>query len=371
MQINPFKLERYFAEYEFKVRYLLSSSDCESIPMKDLIAMADAKMRSAWDALTLGYTESAGHPLLRSEVARLYENIGADGILIAVPEEAILIAMHALLSAGDHVIVTHPSYQSLYEIARSIGCEITPWSLKPENGEWLLDLQFLADHITPRTRLLVINFPHNPTGYLPSRKDYDAIFDIARQHNLYVFSDEMYRLLEYSSTHRLPSACDIYERAITVSGLSKNLGLPGLRVGWLGTQNLSIMPGFMKIKDYTTICSCAPGEILAIIALRTKEALIARNLEIVRANLSEADNFFDRFSHLFDWLRPQAGSVAFPELISEMPVDQFCRDLLEREGVMVVAGSLFEFPGNHFRLGLGRRSFPDALNHVEAYVQSL
>jgi aspartate/methionine/tyrosine aminotransferase len=371
MRMNPFKLERYFAQYEFNVRYLLSPSDCESMPMRDLLSLADAEMRSAWDTLALGYTESAGHPLLRAEVARLYDRIEKDEVLIAVPEEAILITMQALLSPGDHVLVTYPGYQSLYEIAQSLGCDITHWTLAASEGRWRLDLQFLADHITPRTKLLVINFPHNPTGYSPSRKDFDSILDFARRHNLHVLSDEMYRLLEYGADAQLPAACDVYERAISLSGLSKSLGLPGLRIGWLATHDRSAISSFAKIKDYTTICSSAPGEILAIIALRAKEALIARNRGIVLDNLATADRFFDRFSHLFQWLRPLAGSVAFPSLTSKIPINQFCRDLLEREGVMVVPGSLFEFPGNHFRVGLGRNNFPEVLKQVEKYLESL
>ena len=371
MKIDSFKLERYFAAYEFKVRYLFSPSDCESVAMKHLLSLADPEMRSKWDALALGYTDSAGHPMLRAEVAHLYNHIHSDCILVAAPEEAILIAMHALLSPGDHVIVTFPGYQSLYEIARSLGCNVTPWTLSASTDGWRLDLQFLADHITSRTRMLVINFPHNPTGYLPSRENFDAIMDIARRHNVYVLSDEMYRLLEYDSELRLPSACDIYEHAITLSGLSKNLGLPGLRIGWLATRDSSIVPEFMKIKDYTTICSSAPSEILAIIALRAREFLLARNLGIVRENLAAADRFFERFAHMFRWLRPRAGSVAFPEIISGIRVDRFCRELLDREGVMVVPGSIFEFAGDHFRVGLGRKSFTDVLERVEAYVSRL
>ena len=371
MPIHPFKLERYFAEYEFTARHLLSPSDCETMPMRDLVSQADAEMRAAWDTLALGYTESAGNPLLRSEVAHLYDRIEMDEVLVAAPEEAILITMHALLSPGDHVIVTYPGYQSLYEIARSLGCEITHWTLAPSEDRWRLDLQFLADHITPRTKLLVINFPHNPTGHSLTQEEFDAILDLARRHNLYVLSDEMYRLLEYNRASRLPSACDAYERAVSLSGLSKSFGLPGLRIGWLATRDRSAMSAFAKIKDYTTICSSAPSEILAIIALRARESIVARNLGIVLENLAVADRFFERFSHLFRWLRPLAGPVAFPSLVLEIPIDQFCRNLLTREGVMVVPGSLFEFAGNHFRVGLGRKNFPEALERVAIYVESL
>lgn len=370
MQINAFKLERYFAEYEFAVRYLLSASDCEALTLKEVLALADPEMRTSWDGLGLGYTESLGHPLLRAEVARLYERVPAEGILIAVPEEAIFIAMNVLLAPGDHVIVTYPAYQSLYELARALGCEVTPWTFAASGSSWQLDLEFLERSITPRTRLLVVNFPHNPTGYLPERAQFEAILDVARQHGLYVFSDEMYRLLEYNAAWRLPPACDLYEKAVSLSGLSKTFALPGLRVGWLATRDRDLYSRCATFKDYTTICGSAPGEILAIVALRAKEAIIARNLGIIRDNLMAANYFFGSYPSLFEWIPPQAGSIAFPGLAPHVPADLFCKDVLAREGVMIVPGSMFEFPGNHFRIGLGRKNFPEALWRVQEYVEN-
>ena len=126
MPINPFKLERYFAKYEFNTKYMLSSSDCESLGMAELLQMASPASLELWESLKLGYTEAPGHPLLRAEVAKLYPNISPENVLIAVPEEAIFIAMQTLLAPGDHVIVLTPSYQSLSEIARSIDCQVTP-----------------------------------------------------------------------------------------------------------------------------------------------------------------------------------------------------------------------------------------------------
>jgi aspartate/methionine/tyrosine aminotransferase len=177
----------------------------------------------------------------------------------------------------------------------------------------------------------------------------------------------MYRLLEYEPARRLPAACDVYERAVTLSGLSKSFGLPGLRVGWLASRDASAMRRFTRLKDYTTICGSAPAEILATIALRARDTLVARSLEIVRGNLAEAGSFFGRHREAFHWLPPRAGSVAFPALVSG-PVDELCRDLLEREGVMIVPARMFEYAGNHFRVGLGRRSFPEALRVVERYL---
>jgi aspartate/methionine/tyrosine aminotransferase len=364
MPINPFQLERYFAEHEFKVKYVLSSSDCESLSMAELLQMASLDSLELWQGLRLGYTESPGHPLLRAEIARLYDHIVPDGVVVAAPEEAIFIAMQTLLAPGDHVVVLSPTYQSLHEIARSIGCDVTRWNIELGPDGWRTDLGQLERSITPRTRMVVLNFPNNPTGYVLPPRDLDAVIDLARKHGFYVFSDEMYRLLEWDPAVRLPAVCDVYEKGISLSGLSKSLALPGLRVGWLATQESAWVERFLAFKDYTTICNSAPGEILAIIGLQAKERILQRNLDIIRGNLAIAERLFGEHHDRFAWLGPTAGSVAFPKWLGEGPVEQFCQDALDTQGVMIVPGGLFGFPGNHFRVGLGRKNFSDVLERV-------
>jgi aspartate/methionine/tyrosine aminotransferase len=368
MRITDFKLERYFAEYEFKVRYLLSASDCEALALAELLGMADADTLALWHHLKLSYTESQGHPRLRSEVAALCQTIRTEDVLIAAPEELIFIAMNALLQAGDHVIVTFPGYQSLYALAEALGCTVTRWPLEARAGQWRLDLDFLTDHIRPETRLLVINFPHNPTGYLPSPSEFEAIMAIARQRGIAVFSDEMYRLLEYDAAARLPSVTAIYERGIAISGLSKSFALPGLRIGWLTTRDQDLLARCIAFHDYTTICNSAPAEILGIMALRAQERILARNLAIIRGNLALFAQFCARNADRVEYLPPQAGSVAFPRFVAGQPVRQFCRDVLDRQDVMILPGDVFEHTGNHFRVGLGRADFPEALARVEECV---
>jgi hypothetical protein len=134
MQIAPFELERYFGRYEFSARYLLSSSDCEALSLAGLLAMADDQMARMWRELRLGYTESWGHPLLREEIAGLYNGLAAENVLTVVPEEGIFLLMQALVRPGDHVVCTMPGYQSLYEIARSIGAEVDGWYPHEDQG---------------------------------------------------------------------------------------------------------------------------------------------------------------------------------------------------------------------------------------------
>jgi aspartate/methionine/tyrosine aminotransferase len=234
MPIAPFELERYFALYEFKLKYLLSPSDCESLSMAELLSMAAPASLELWQGLRLSYTESQGHPLLRSEVARLYQHIPAENVVIAAPEEAIFIAMQTLLRPGDQVVAISPAYQSLHEIARSIGCELTNWMLEPgPDANWHLNLDQLEDSLNARTRMLVINFPHNPTGYTLSRSELDSVIRLVRKHGLYLFSDEMYRLLEYEPAMRLPAVCDLYEKGFLYPACRSPLPCPGCgSAGW-------------------------------------------------------------------------------------------------------------------------------------------
>ncbi len=361
----PFKLERYFDRYEFSADYLLSASDCESLHLDELLGLADGESRQLWDALSLGYTESSGHPLLRAEIAASYERISPEEVLVMAPEEAIYIFMRTFLSPGDEVVAVAPAYQSLHEVARAIGCQVVPWPLSLTGEGWQAPLDLLERLLTPRTRLLVLNFPHNPTGCLLSRPELDAILAMAGRLGITVLSDEMYRLLELDPGRRLPAVCDAYERGVSLSGMSKVYGLPGLRIGWLATRAPGLRARWQQYKDYTTICSSAPSEILALMGLRARARLMERSLEIIRPNLALAAAFCDRHPQLFRWLPPQAGSVAFPQWNGRIPVEQFCQDAVDRLGVMVLPGSQFDFPGSHFRLGLGRRTFAQALAKVE------
>lgn len=380
MQFNDFKLERYFAKYEFNVEYLLSPSDCESLTIPELLEYADDDGKKMWSGLKLGYTESKGHPELRETIAGLYQKISAEDLLVITPEEGILIALNAILQPGDGVISICPAYQSLLEIPRALGCKVTPWPLEAKNdGNWALDLNKLENGMDHRTKLLIVNFPHNPSGFLPSRELFAEMVDLARRNNLYILSDEMYWLSEHHPADRLPAVADVYEKGVSLFGLSKTFGLPGLRIGWLATGDKALMDRCASLKDYTTICGSAPSEVLALIALKAKEQLIARSFKIIQKNLALAEEFFGKRPETFRWLAPKAGSTAFPALITGSPVETFCEDVVIKKNLMILPGSVFEYgqdlglntetsPRNHFRVGLGRSNFPTALEKLGEYL---
>ncbi|MBC8138117.1 MAG: aminotransferase class I/II-fold pyridoxal phosphate-dependent enzyme [Fibrella sp.] len=374
MGIPAFALERYFARWEFVAPYLLCSSDLETMGMGELLAMADVETRSLWENLTLGYTEYAGHPLLRAEIARLYSSVTLDDVYtFAGAEEAIYVFMRAVLNAGDHLIAFAPGYQSLYEVARSAGADVTVIPLTMQNG-WRVDPEAVRLAVTPATRLIMVNAPHNPTGTLPDAATFGAITRVARDAGAYLFCDEVYRFSEYAPESRLPTAADVYERGVSLGVLSKSFGLAGLRTGWLATRDRHALHRVAAYKDYTTICNNAPGEILSIIALRSRERIVERNLSIVRANLVLLDAFFERHAGTFDWVRPQAGGIGFPRLRRDAPIDEFVKELVHEQGVLLLPGSVYDdapsafAAGNHFRIGFGRSNFPEALARLERFL---
>jgi len=364
MKITPFALERYFAKYEFSANYLLSSSDCDGLPMAEVVSWADDETKMLWENLALGYTESNGHPLLRQEVANLYRGITPEEVLIAAPEEGIFIALNTLLNPGDHVVCTWPGYQSLYEIALSLGCKVDLWQ-PVEAEQWRFDVDDLERAIQPNTRLIVINFPHNPTGSLPSRSDFDRIVQVARSHNLTLFSDEMYRFLEHKVEDRLPSAVEEYENAVSLFGMSKTFGMAGVRIGWLVTKNPDRYQKMLEFKDYTTICSSAPGEILSLMALRAKDRILVRHRNRIERNLSLLDDFFAHYPHLFSWVRPRAGTICFPRIVSDESASSFCTRVMDVAGIMLLPSTVYGYGDSHFRLGFGRENMPQVLKRLE------
>ncbi len=371
MKINDFKLERYFAIHEFTAKYLLSPSDCESLTMKELLDNADQKSLELWNNLKLSYTESKGHPVLREEISKLYNNLKENNVLTVVPEEGIFLTMNAVLEKGDHVIIMDPVYQSLAEIPKALGCSITNWRITEKDQRWQLDLDFLEKNINDRTKMIITNFPHNPTGYLPATEDFKRIIEIANKHDLYLFSDEMYWLLEHQEGTGLPSAADIYKKGISLFGLSKTFSLPGLRVGWIVTQDDKLLQDLSALKDYTTICSCAPGEILAIMALRQKENILRANKKRIKDNLAAAKAFFARHQNLFTWIEPGGGSTAFVKLNPRFNVEELCGRIIREKSIMIVPGEIFDYKGNYFRIGLGRDNFKAILSELESFVIEL
>ena len=194
----------------------MAASDVESISVSDLLAMSSATDKQAFQDLWLGYTETYGNKELRYEISKTYDTAKPEHILcFAGAEEGIYVAMRVLLRHNDHAIIVVPNYQAAETIPLDI-CEVSGVPLNPEEN-WSLDIDRVKNEIRPNTKLISINFPNNPTGAILGRERFDELINICRQSGLYLFSDEVYRLMEHDIRLRLPQVGDIYERGLSRS----------------------------------------------------------------------------------------------------------------------------------------------------------
>jgi aspartate/methionine/tyrosine aminotransferase len=374
MRTADFALERYFARWEFAVKHVLCASDVEGWSMSELLELADDETAAMWADLRLGYTESSGHPLLRREIASLYESVDPDSVLVfAGAEEAVYCLFASSVDPGDHVIVTWPGYQSLYEVARAAGAQVSLHALREEDG-WALDVDRLVRSFRPTTRMVVVNAPHNPTGMLPTIAEWQALGAACAEAGIRLVADEVYRFLEHDGAETLPAGADLDDRAVSIGVMSKSFALAGLRIGWLATRDPAALERCVRIKDYTTICSSAPSEVLALVALRARDRVLARSRKIVAGNLAVLDDFFAGREDTFTWVRPRGGSTGFLRLVASGPAggsaDAFAASLVEATGVLLLPSTTFGFGDSHFRIGLGRTDLPEALRKLEVFLGS-
>jgi aspartate/methionine/tyrosine aminotransferase len=367
MNLKDFAVERYFAKYEFTAKYMLSSSDCDGYSMNYVLNLASNQEKEQWNNLKLGYTETIGSEPLRSAIKQHYTTIGLNEIVVSSPGEANFSLMNVLLKAGDNVVCMSPMYQSLYQVAKDLGCSISFWEPENENNNWYYNPSALKKIVTDKTKLIVINFPHNPTGFSPNIEDFKAIIDIARERNITLFSDEMYRFLHHNKAEILPSASDLYDNAISLWGTAKTLGLAGLRLGWLTSKNTSLLKKIESFKDYLSICNNSPSEILATIALNNLDEFVNPNLGKIKKNI-EIFAVFNDTTNLFDFQKPKSGSTAFVKLHRQETAMEFAENLVKGTGIMLLPSETFEYGSTHLRIGFGRENMQEVLEILRDYI---
>jgi len=369
MKIASFETEQFFARHEFSTPYQLCNSDCESLSIAELLKLA-GESPAQLGRQRLIYTESQGNLELRQSIAALHDAVSAeDVVVLGTPVEGIYLAARALLEPGDEVIVLTPAYDALINMFEHVvgPGQVRRWKIVPTETSWQLDLDDLRRMVTPKTRLLVVNFPHNPTGYLPTPGFQQDLITLVEEHGLTMFSDEMYFGLVQAGTATLPSAADASKNAIALSGLSKTYGLPGLRSGWLIVRDEAVRENIMNWKFYTSICPPGPSEYLANLALRVGDILRQRNITRIAANLELAEAFFSRWPDLFYWRRPFAGSTALVGY-NVPSVAAISAQLARQEGLLIQSARMLGGDDQHMRIGLGRDNFGVVLGKFEDWL---
>lgn len=371
MKLPIFKLEEYLSEREFNCEIMFSGSDMETYQMHELLNLASPQTKEIWDSLNLSYTHPKGHPILLEEINKRYQLPSSFENICTFngAEEAIYVALTNILNKDDHAIVFSPCYQSLKDLPKHL-CEVSELPMEFSNGMCSFNLDILPTLIKKNTKIIIINFPHNPTGHIISKNELNFLIEIARKHNLYIFSDEVYRGLEINEADQLPPVASIYEKGISLGVLSKSYGLPGLRIGWLTSQDKQLMTKVSQFKHYLTICNGAPSEILAIIALQNEAAIYNRNQKIIEKNLKLLRNFFLNRNEIFEWFEPKGGCIAYPKLKLNTSAYDFCEQFSQKQKVQLLPGDVFDHYENHFRVGFGRVNMPEALKRFDIFLNN-
>ena len=373
-RLPDFGLEVFFSRWEFAARHVLTASDAQSMTLGELLALGTDEDRKAFERITLGYVPTWGGDELRQAIAATYVTLRSEDVLAFTgAQEGLFWLLQEAAGPGDHVLLTVPGYPSVESLAIATGAEVTGLALEPENG-WVLDLDRLKRALRTNTRLVAVNFPHNPSGAVPDPATFRALVELCDSRGIRLFCDEVHRGLELDPARRLPQVADLSPTAVSLNVTSKSYGLAGLRVGWLASRDQVLLARLERRKHYTSISNSGPSEFLATLALRHGEAIQARNRAIVRGNLPLFDAFFAGWSELFDWERPQGGCICFPRYRGPDGVEAFCQDLVQRAGVLLAPASLFrsslaETPIDRFRVGVGRSNPEPALEAMQRFLE--
>lgn len=376
MKVETFALERWMSTWEMRVEFDIAESGIYPMTTREIVELLPAERQEAvlndLLDLRLGYTEARGTEALRGIIARTYRATSAEEVLVTTGAiEANYLLFNTLLDAGDHVVTIFPAYQQLYAVAQAIGCDVSLWKLSADN-RFRYDLDELERLVTPKTKLIVVNTPHNPTGALLSAEQLQRIYELAESVGAWLLCDEAYRWLDLPGGEPMaPPIRDYGPRGISVGTCSKPFGLPGLRIGWIAGPE-DIVKACWAARDYISLSPGKLNDKLAQIALTNRDRIIARNHRIVEANMAEAERWFAENADLVSWIPPRAGLLALMKYNLEVPSKELSDRLAGEYSVMLAPGSAFGFEG-YLRIGVGQTPeiFREGLFRTAACLRDL
>ena len=357
MKIEPFAPERWLTTHELNVKYDIAESGILPLKISDLLAFELPEEREVTLErllnLSLGYNEAVGTRALRTAIAATYEQCDPDQILVTNGAiEANFLLFNTLLDAGDHVIATYPAYQQLYSVPRAIGCDVSLWTIGPETN-FRYDLHALQQMVTSKTRLIVINTPHNPTGVMLTADELRTIYALAESIGARVLCDEAYRWLEVpGGAPFAPPIVDQGKWGISVGTISKPFGLPGLRIGWMVAPP-DIVAECWAMRDYLSLSPGKLNDALALLAFKHKDQIIKRNHGIITTNLIAANEWVDRNADILSWQPPQGGLLALLHYQLDLSSMALANQLATDYSVMLAPGSVFGYE-SYLRIGIGQ-----------------
>jgi len=340
MTFKRMEIEDWFDRYQYEVNYDVGESGIKFRTLDDFgIDLRDLPLR---------YGHHRGFPELRELISTEYPGLTAANIGVTVgAAEAIFAIVASLVGHGDQVLVEHPNYPSLYMVPESLERDLKLFKLSyDENFE--IDLDRLKGHITPKTSLIMLCRPNNPTGAVISTVDLEKVIEMVEGTKAYLLVDETYRELHFDEPPA--PAASLSPRAISVTTMSKAYGLPGIRIGWAAADP-KIIDMIRAVREQVTICNSVIGEKIAFEVLKRKSELLSETRSQLLETLDKVDRWINKTPDL-EWVRPKAGVVGFPRLVNSASTEKLCRLLAEKYKTFTVPGYCFQMP-QHFRIGFG------------------
>ncbi|HYW34171.1 MAG TPA: aminotransferase class I/II-fold pyridoxal phosphate-dependent enzyme [Balneolaceae bacterium] len=353
MNIPVFELERVQSMHENTVEYNLTESGFHPYTLDELL---DTRQIQKLNNIALGYGQTNGSAKLRKRISSLYKNADVDEENILVTNgssEANFVACHTLLEHGDEVVMMVPNYMQIWGIAKEMGCTPKAFHLREENN-WKPDIGQLESLVNPKTKMIAVCNPNNPTGYTLSKTEMQQIVEIAKRAGAWVYSDEVYRGAELDG-RMIESFAGTYDKVIVNGGLSKAYALPGLRLGWL-TGPKEIIDDCWAYHDYTSITTGILSRKIGTLVLRPEKRrqIINRNRAILNKNLKAVKQWLNKFEGTFKYTDPQGGGMIFIKYNLDINSTELSDWLREEKSVFILAGDTYGMD-YHFRIGIGAR----------------
>ncbi len=376
--LPDFRLETWFSKWEFAAAHSFTASDAQTMSVAEVLRLAGLTLDDI-GGIDLGYRPTHGTHELREAVATQYDVIAPEDVLaFAGAQEALFWLLADLLRDGGHAVVTVPNYQSIETVPLASPASVSGLPLWTGTGadlRWTLDLDRLTELLRPDTRVVAVNFPNNPTGFVPDRDTFVALARMCHDRGIVLVSDEVYRGIEVDPGTTLPHAADVTPSAVSVNVMSKSYGLPGLRVGWVATRDRALLDRLERRKHYTSICNPGLTEHLAAVALSVGGVIHDRNRAIVAGNIDLVRHFFAEYPDLFEFEAPIGGCVSFPRYLGADGPEVFARRAIEEAGVLTLPASIYcsslaTVPRDRFRIGFGRTGLPATLAALRPYLDS-
>jgi capreomycidine synthase len=349
MEVAPAQLEEWLREYYFNTEIDIGCSGVQNFSLAELRKLVQIDEQDL-NGIVFDDSPTCGNARLRQAIAHQWGNGDPQHVMATHgSSEVIFLVVNALLQPGDEVVALDPCYFSYRNLAEAKGCLLKPWRLRFEH-KFVPDFEELKSLITPRTRMVMVNFPHNPTGASVSLEEQQELISAASEVGAYLVWDTALAALTYDEPP-LPDPHPLYERAISIGTLSKAYGLAGLRVGWCQASP-EVIEQFVHLRDYTTLYLSPLVELIAARAIERADDILNARLPQAHTNLEILSRWVDEHAELVEWVRPRGGVTAFLRLRYISNVAAFCHRLARECGVLLVPGHCFSY-AEHVRLGFG------------------